>query len=169
MIQDIESAGEAVGITTIITNSNERIETQLSRITGFEDLPIMLVSWDLETELTFNSHGFLNNPSTKVVCLLMDKAEDNSKLERESSANRMGALFQSFIQELYNRLTLVQQISQENILTGISYKLVPKHGAGKHSGIMGRFTMETAVSNCKAEEGNVICKDSKRVPGGGKI
>ena len=47
-----------------------KIETQLNRITGHEQLPIMLVSWDLETTLTFDEHGFLNNPSTKIVLLL---------------------------------------------------------------------------------------------------
>lgn len=151
MINDIKLAGEEVGITTLITNSNEKIETQLNRITGAEDLPIMLVSWDLDTSLVFDVHGFLENPKTKVVCLLMDKAEDTTKDEMEQTAIKMGGLFQSFCQELYNRLVSVQKKGPSEILTGISYKLVPKHGAGKHSGVMGRFTMSTEVINCKAE------------------
>ena len=151
MINDIKTAGEAVGITTLITNSNEKIETQLNRITGFEDLPIMLVSWDLDTALEFDLNGFLKNPKTKVVCLLMDKADDTSKDEMELTANKMGALFQTFIQQLYSQLIQYQLIGPENILTDIGYKLVPKHGAGKHSGVMGRFQMATKVENCKAE------------------
>ena len=151
MIIDIKEAGEAVGITTLITNSNERIETQLSRITGFEDLPIMLVSWDLETALTFDKHGLLNNPSTKVVCLLMTKADDTTKDDLEEAANKMGELYQSFIQTLYATLVKYQRATGENILKEISYKLVPKHGAGKHSGILGRFTMETKIANCKTK------------------
>jgi len=151
MIGDIKLAGEEVGITTLVTNSNEKIETQLNRITGFEQLPIMLVSWDLDTSLVFNSNGFLKNPSTKVVCLLMSKAEDTSKDEMEETANEMGVLFQQFCQKLYERLVPYQKEGPENILTEIGYKLVPKHGAGKHSGIMGRFTMATEIINCKAE------------------
>lgn len=152
MIEDIQTAGESVGITTILTNSNEKIEAQLNRITGFEQLPIMLVSWDLETTLTFNENGFLRNPSTNVVCLLMDKSDDKTKDEREKTANDMGGLFQSFCQALYSLLIQYQTESPENILTGITYQLVPKHGAGQHSGVLGRFTMETAIINCKAEE-----------------
>ena len=73
-IADIKEAAKESGITAVITNSTERIETQLNKITGIEQLPIMLVSWDLETELTFDDNGFLNNPSTKVVLLLMTKS-----------------------------------------------------------------------------------------------
>ena len=152
MIKDIEEAAESVGITTFVTNSSEKIETQLNRITGFEDLPCMLVSWDLDTTLVFDVNGFLKNPSTKVVCLLMDKADDTTKDEMEETADKMGELFQVFIQKLYELLIKYQRVSGENILTDIGYKRVPKHGAGKHSGCIGRFTMETAVANCSKEE-----------------
>lgn len=151
MIQDIKTAAESVGITSIITNSNEKIETQLNRITGLEELPIMLVSWDLDTALVFNTNGFLDNPSTKVVCLLMDKSEDKSKELREITANDMGGLFQSFLQALYEQLIQYQLKAEEPPITEAGYKLVPKHGAGQHSGILGRFTMKTQVINCKSE------------------
>lgn len=150
MIADIRLAAEDVGITAVVTNSSEKIESQLNRIVGVENLPIMLVSWDLDTSLTFDSHGRLQNPSTKVVCLLLDKAEDTSKKEMEDTADRMGGLFQSFCQALYNRLVEYQTGDTSSIITDAGYKRVPKHGAGKHSGCLGRFTMSTQIINCKA-------------------
>ncbi len=145
MIADLRLAAEAVGITAIITNSNEKIETQLNRVTGVEDLPIMLISWDLQTSLQFNEHGFLGNPITNVVLLLMDKPEDRTKDVAESTAEGMATLYQQFIQSLYSRLVQYQKVEGEQMLTDISYTLVPKHGLGKHSGVMGRFTMQTAI------------------------
>ena len=58
MIQDIKIAAEACGITAVITNSSERIETQLNRITGIEDLPILLCSWDFETTINFKNNSY---------------------------------------------------------------------------------------------------------------
>lgn len=145
MIADLKIAAEAVGITAIITNSNEKIETQLNRITGVEDLPIMLVSWDLETSLQFNEHGFLDNPVTNVVLLLMDKPKDRTKDVAEDTAEAMATLYQQFIQSLYTQLIQYQKVQGQEMLTQISYTLVPKHGLGKHAGVMGRFTMQTAT------------------------
>lgn len=145
MIADIKTAAESVGITAVITNSSEKIETQLNRIQRVEDLPIMLVSWDLESTLEFDENGFLKNPSTNVVLLLMDKAEDRSKDEAEAVAEEMATLFQQFIQKLYTALVPYQKEIGTNILTNISYTLVPQHGLGKHSGVMGRFTMSDKV------------------------
>ncbi len=58
MISEIKQAASAIGITTVITNSNERIESQLNRLTGIEDLPILLISWDIDTDLDFDATGF---------------------------------------------------------------------------------------------------------------
>lgn len=148
MIQDVKLAAESVGITAVITNSRDKIETQLNRITGIEDLPLMLCSWDFESTITFNEHGDLNNPSTKVVVLLMDKASDTTKDEAESTAEEMGLLFQKFIKALYSQLIPYQKQIGTDILTDIGYTLAPQHGLGKHSGILGRFTMQTAIANC---------------------
>lgn len=147
MIDDIRWAAEEVGVTAIITNSTEKIETQLNRITGIEDLPIMLVSWDLVTALSFDQNGFLQNPSTKVVLLLMTKAEDTKKDSAETAAQEMGSLFQMFLQKLYERLIPYQRDAISPI-SGAEYTLVPQHGLGKHSGILGRFTMSSSISNC---------------------
>lgn len=144
---EIEQAAANVGITAFITNSDERIETQLNRLTGIENLPILLISWDIETNLTFDDHGFLNNPTSSIVCLLMTKAIDTSKNEMEKSAEEMGVLFQRFIQELHSQLIPYQRAGQ-NPITGANYKLVPNHGAGKHSGVLGRFIMSIEVNNC---------------------
>lgn len=148
MIQDIKTAAEAVGITAVITNSKEKIETQLNKLTGVEDLPLMLVSWDLSTTLEINEHGFLNNPVTDVVVLLMDKAQDTSKDEAENTAEAMAELYQKFIQNLYSQLIQYQKQEGQEMLTNITYTLVPSHGLGKHSGVMGRFTMQTGITNC---------------------
>lgn len=148
MIQDIKTAAESVGITAVITNSKERIESQLNRITGVEDLPLMLVSWDLETTITFNEHGDLNNPITRVVVLLMDKASDTTKDEAEATSENMAALFQQFVKALYSQLIPYQKQIGTEILSDIGFTLAPQHGMGKHSGILGRFSMQTAIANC---------------------
>ena len=148
MIQDIKIAAESVGITAVITNSKERIETQLNKITGTESLPLMLVSWDLSTTLTINEHGFLDNPVTDVVVLLMDKADDTSKDEAEATAEAMATLYQQFVQALYSQLVQYQKTEGTQTISGINYTLVPQHGMGKHSGIMGRFSMQTKIANC---------------------
>lgn len=147
MLDKVELAASDVGINAFLTNSNEKIEAQLNRLTREEDLPIMLVSWDLDVTLTFDANGFLNNPSVVAVILLVDKAEDKTKKEAEITANAMGDLFQSFVQKLHKRLIPVQKRAVSS-LSNVGYKLVPKHGMGAHSGILGRFTMATAITAC---------------------
>lgn len=148
MISDIKSAAESVGITAVITNSTEKIEVQLNRLTGQEDLPLMLVSWDLDISLQFNENGFLNNPKAKVVCLLMNKPEDTTKSEAEDMSVEMFYLYNDFIQALRDILSpkLVNYADQP--IQDIGAKLIPVHGLGKHSGVMGRFTMTIGITNC---------------------
>ncbi len=146
-IDSIKQVAEDSGITAIITNSNEKIETQLNRITGVENLPIMLISWDLQTTLTFNENGFLNNPSTNVVLLLMTKSEQRTKEEFEISAQEMASIFQIFVQKL-NSYLVKYNTSGNQPLSNINYTLVPVHGLGKHSGILGKFTMIGEIINC---------------------
>jgi hypothetical protein len=148
MIADIKTAAESVGITAVITNSKERIETQLNRITGSESLPLMLVSWDLSTTIEFDEHGFLQNPSTDVVVLLMDKALDATKEAAENSSEEMAVLFQQFVRKLYSLLIKYQKREGQQMVSEISYTLAPQHGLGKHSGILGRFNMQTGIANC---------------------
>lgn len=147
MIDLIKQAAVTVGIVAIITNSNELIEVQLNSLTRKDDAPIFLISWDIDTALSFNEHGFLNKPSSKITGLLCVKAYDTSKLEMEKSAVEMGKLFQKFIQKLYNLLIPYGDGSASPI-TNCNYKLVPKHGSGKHSGILANFEMISAVSAC---------------------
>lgn len=144
MIKEINKAAEQVGITAIVTNSTEKIETQLNRITNAEQLPILLVSWDYEVNLEIDSNGFLNNPSTNIVCLLMTKAYSTEKSDMEEASELMGALFTNFVKTLNSNLR-VQTRDGLNALSGISYTNVPRHGAGKHSGVLGRFSMRTKI------------------------
>lgn len=146
-IADIKEAAEKSGITAVITNSTERIETQLNRITGIEELPIMLVSWDLETDLSFDTNGFLTNPLTRVVLLLMTKSESNEKDEYEKAAEEMSGIYQIFLQNLNSHLVKYNKLNGPSI-TNAGYTLVPRHGAGKHSGILGKFTMIGEIKNC---------------------
>lgn len=146
MIKDIQDASKIIGITTVYTNSTEKIETQLLRIPS-SDLPIMLISWDIETTIDFDSSGFLNNPVSNITCLLMTKAENLSKIEMENSAEEMGVLFQNFIIEL-NKILKLKMRDQTQSLGAINYKLIPAHGTSKHSGVLGNFTMKLPIENC---------------------
>ena len=147
MIDEITTAAKSVGITAIITNSTEKIETQLNKITGIEELPIMLVSWDYETSVTFDESGFVNNPSTNIVLLLMTKADSKLKNELEEASESMGALFIEFAKTLNSNLKVLTK-NGENALSSVNYKNVPRHGAGVHSGVLGKFTMLSTVTNC---------------------
>jgi len=156
MIESIEQAASSVGINTFITNSNERIEAQLNRIARIEDMPIMLVSWDLQTTLDFDDSGFLKNPSTSVVALLVTKAEDTTHAEFKRSAEEMGVLFTSFVNNLNDTLRTYQR-SGDNAISGAGYTLVPRHGGGAHSGVLGRFTMQTEIVLCDECEDCADC------------
>ena len=108
----------------------------------------MLISWDLQTTISFNEHGFFDNPVTDCVILLMDKADDTSKDEAEATAEKMGVLYQQFMQALYSQLIQYQTSEGQEMLSGISYTLAPQYGLGRHSGVLGRFTMQTGIANC---------------------
>ena len=151
MISDIKLAAESVEITAVVTNSDQQIDAQLNRVVRIEDLPIMLVSWDLESSVAFDEHGLLKNPRTKVVLLLMTKADKNVKDQKEDKAEEMALLYLKFLKALYARL-IRYQVDTEPPITDAGYTLVPNHGAGQHSGILGRFTMKTAITNCQTEE-----------------
>lgn len=147
MIQDIKDAADAVGIVAFITNSENKIQTQLNTLTKESDLPILLVSWDIDVTVVFDDNGFLENPTVDIVALLVHKPEDLRKEIQEEMAQAMGYKFQEFLQELHKNLVKFQKQVGSPIFNA-SYKLVPKHGAGKHSGVLGRFSMKIAVTNC---------------------
>ena len=162
MIQLIKDAATAVGIAAVITNSTEKIETQLNSLTHKEekgdskhpntvtkvtDLPIMLISWDIDTELNFNINGTLDNPLSLITALLIKKADTLEKTVLEDASVEMGSLFQVFIQELYERLVPFQRSSITPI-TNCTYKLVPRYGMGKHSGVLCKWKMKTQLDVC---------------------
>lgn len=146
MVTEIREVAEEVGINAFITNSNDKIDVQLSRLTREGDSPIMLITWDIDNNLTFDNNGFLQNPSQNIVALLVSKPEDLTKDEAEKVAKEMGDLFQVFIQKLYNVLSV--QMSDRDIapITNATYKYVPIHGSGKHSGILARWTQRSVTS-----------------------
>jgi hypothetical protein len=145
MIQYIKQAATASGISSVITNSEEKIETQLNSLTKEANTPIMLVSWDIDTDLNFDDNGFLENPSSVIVALLVKKASDMKKETMEAASDEMGLLYQVFLKNLYEILSPLQR-SSESPITGASFKRVPNHGAGKHSGILCRWSMKSEVS-----------------------
>ncbi|UXQ88758.1 structural protein [Tenacibaculum phage Larrie] len=147
MIQQVKLSAEEVGINAVVTNSNEKIETQLNRLTREEVLPIMVISWNYDTTLRFNTLGFLENPKTKFTGLLLTKAYDTSKFEMELAASQMGSLFQIFIKNLRDRLVKFQTTSEQPI-SDAGYVNTPVHGMGKHSGVLFRFTASGEIINC---------------------
>jgi len=149
VITIIESTAQEVGITAVVTNSDSSLKTQLNRLKDDADDPMALIAWDLTTSLEFNENGFLKNPTTPVTMLLMTKSDSSEKEEREKSAEAMGDLFTKFIQKLRNNLVQYNlSFSSSGLVKGAGYLLVPKYGLGNHSGIVGRFTMISKISNC---------------------
>lgn len=151
IIKNLKAASKAVGIHAFITNSTEGIETQLNRLTRQEDLPIMLVSWDIQGDVSFDDNGFINNPDINFTCLLLTKPEDKDKQVAEDCAEAMASLYLTFLQELAN-MQRPQLRTSAFPVSKASFQLVPKHGVSSHSGVMGKFTVKGAL--------NVPCKTS---------
>lgn len=141
IIANLKTAAETVGINAFITNSNEKIETQLNRLTREEDLPIMLVSWDIQGSVSFDAiTGFINNPAMNITCLLVTKPEDGAKEEAEKESENMAKLFLSFLQVLADIQKPLLRTGEFPI-SNATFTMVPVHGSGKHSGAMGKFTV----------------------------
>jgi len=147
MIQHIKDSATAVGILAVITNSAEKIETQLNTLTTRSEQPIMLVTWDIVSDLEFDGNGFLKNPQSNITALLVHKPNNLKKDVQEAKAESMGDLFQVFLQDLYTRLLPLQTTSEPPI-TGANYQRVPNYGLGKHAGILAKWRMATGISNC---------------------
>jgi hypothetical protein len=149
IISIIEGTGSKVGITATVTNSEQKIETQLNRLKDEADDPMALISWDMTTTLVFDDNGFLKNPTTPITMLLMSKADSAEKVDREKKAEEMGDLFIKFIQQLRENLVKYNRsFTSSTLVTGAQYQLVPKYGMGKHSGIIANFTMIGPLDNC---------------------
>lgn len=149
VIQIIKATAEEVGITATVTNSDAKLQVQLNRLKDEANDPMALITWDLTTTLTFDVNGFLQNPTTPVTMLLMSKASSTEKEDMEAKAEEMGDLFTAFIQSLRNNLVQYNRhFDNANLITGMGYQLVPAYGLGKHSGVIGRFTMISGLDNC---------------------
>jgi hypothetical protein len=146
IIKNLKAAAKSVGINAFITNSQEKIETQLNRLTRAEDLPIMLISWDLKAAMQFNQHGYIDNPPIAVTSLLLTKAEDKSKEAAEEAAEEMFSLFVKFLQTLSATQRVLIK-TNDTPITNISVQLIPLHGMAQHSGVMGTFTVKAAFNN----------------------
>lgn len=158
MLQPIRDSALAVGIQLVVTNSTEKIETQLNSLTHkvetgpgvtprLTDLPIMLISWDIDTALVFDENGFLKNPDSKITALLMKKASDLQKQTMEDAAVEMGVLFTQFVNDLSSRLVSDMR-TNESPITACTYKLLPAYGMGKHSGVMGKWNLKSKLDVC---------------------
>ena len=149
VIDIIKSTAKEVGIVATLTNSEKELKAQLHRNKDHADDPMALIAWDLTTNLTFDDNGFLENPTTPVTMLLMSKAYSTEHEIMEARAEEMGDLFTTFIQTLRNNLVKYNRsYINSGLVTGVQYTLLPSHGFGKHSGIIGRFTMISGISNC---------------------
>ena len=141
MLKELKAAAEEVGFSIIIATSDRNINDQLNRIVREGELPLALVSWDLDVNVTFNENGLMNNPTTNVTLLLIDKANSLEKIELEKKAEEMGDLFIRFIKNAKNYMTTNTNV-KENPISGISFTYVPSYGSGKHSGVLAKFTMQ---------------------------
>ena len=141
MLTDLKTAAEAVGITTIIAQSDKNINDQLNRIIREETLPVALISWDLNVNLEFNENGQLGNPTTDVTMLIVDKANTLEKIDLEKKAEEVGELFIDFIRGYKDHLVANTNVKQDPI-TNISFVYAPSYGNGKHSGVLAKFTTE---------------------------
>tara|TARA_R110002050_G_scaffold245727_1_gene383317 strand:- start:471 stop:917 length:447 start_codon:yes stop_codon:yes gene_type:complete len=141
MLTELKAAAEEVGFSIIIATSDRNINDQLNRIVREQDLPLALVSWDLNVNIEFDNNGLMNNPTTDVTLLLIDKAESLEKIELEEKAEEMGDLFIKFIKNAKNYMT-TNTNAKENPISGISFTYVPSYGSGKHSGVLAKFRMQ---------------------------
>ena len=57
MIAQLKEAASDVGIKIVFSNSREEIDTQINKMMRIEDVPQMLVSWDVDTTLNFDSNA----------------------------------------------------------------------------------------------------------------
>lgn len=145
ILEDLKNACDKVGIQAFVSNNDARIEAQLNRLTGNEDLPIMLMSWDIVHDVEFSADGYLKNPDVKIVCLLMAKSPSRETDLYQETAFEMGELFQQFLQALYQTIVSYLADNTEAPISGASYTIVPKYGAGKHSGVLGTFIMKGRI------------------------
>jgi hypothetical protein len=148
MLTELKAAAEEVGFSIIIATSDRNIQDQLNRITRTESLPLALVSWDLDINVSFDDNGLMGNPTTSVTLLLIDKAESLEKIELEEKAEQMGELFIRFIKNAKNYMTTNTNVKEQPI-KDISFTYVPSYGSGKHSGVLAKFTMQLPIpSEC---------------------
>lgn len=149
MITDVmKEVALQVGITTFITNSDERIESQLNRLTKLGDSAIMLVNYGLTATTEFDDDGILRNPKYSVTLLLMDKPEDLTKEVAEEKSEEMSIVCTNFLQVL-NTTQRPKLRTNANAVTSIKVTLVPSHGAGKHAGVLCSFDV--------LDEVNLVC------------
>ena len=148
MLKELKAAANEVGFSIIIATSDRNIQDQLNRIVRTEELPLALVSWDLDVNVSFSDNGLMNNPTTEVTLLLIDKAESLEKIELEEKAEEMGELFIRFIKNTKNYMTTNTNVKEQPI-TNISFTYVPAFSASKHSGVLAKFTMQLPIpSEC---------------------
>lgn len=145
VIAALKEAAEDVGINAFITNSETGIDTQLNKLTREEDLPIMLVSWDLTASVEFDANGYPMSPNFDAVILLLTKAEELTDDDKEEAAGEMSKLYVAFCQRL-NSIMRVQirdgNGPGNNAISNCNFQLVPSHGIAKHSGVLGRLSIK---------------------------
>jgi len=141
MLSNLKLASLECGFTTYIAQSDRDIQTQLNRIVREGQLPLSLVSWDLNVDLAFNASGHLENPKTKITMLLVDKSLTLDKDDLEAKSEEMALLFIKFIRSYKDYLVLNTNV-KEDAVTAISYTHVPKYGAGQHSGVLATFVTQ---------------------------
>lgn len=144
IIGNIITSAESVGINARVFNSSEKLETQLTRLTREEQLPILLVAWDIEAKLDFDVNGFIKNPDASISCILLTKPDVLDKDTMQDMSEEMAALYVAFIQDLSDRQRQIMK-TNELPITNATYKLVPSYGMSKHSGVIGKFNVKQEI------------------------
>ena len=147
MIAQLNEAAELAGIEMVVTNSRQELDVQISKLTRQGETPKMLISWDMDTTITFDSNGFMDNPRVKMTILIMGMAQDNGDQYKLETAELMGEYFKKFVRNL-NTILLPFSRSGTIPVSDVGYKLVPMYGRGQHSGVIGRVTAIAQVDNC---------------------
>ncbi len=146
MIQDIEAAAKKADINAFVLNDKDSIPMQLTNLSD-KGLPTMLVSWNIKPRVDFDTNGFMKNPVAEITALLVKKADSNRKDDSWTIAEEMASLYTVFLKELY---TILAPYAKNLVIpiTNAGWEMVPRHGAGKHSGIVGTFTMILEITAC---------------------
>lgn len=165
MIDKIKTACSNVGVEAVILNSDRGISAQLNSLTKDMDLPIMLLSWDIESVISFDENGNLTTPVASLTVLLLKKPYELTRGEFIDCSEEMQNTFFNFLKVLRPLLIGEMRSMSDEPIFNIKTKLVPSYGTSKHSGVMASFNMlGDSVSACQINTSSSAFYDDVEKP-----